>query len=502
MAAALTAGTRIGHYEVVRLLGEGAQGAVYEARDSSGMRVAIKILLTMRGSAAVRFAGEAKKLAQIRDRHVVQMFTYVDEAHGGPYLVMEYLRGKNLREYVGSRASKNRALSIEEAVGIGAAVCRGTMAVHKVGVVHRDLKPGNVFLAEVEGEEGPQVKVLDFGIAKDPEGLDLTLEGAKIGTAGWMAPEQLDGEATRLSDQYAIGAILYLALTGQSPFPPNTTLPGGRAREEDINRRVAAGQFLSPRKIRPDVPEELERIVLRAMALQKEERFPDVRAFGVALGPYAGTQWTKFFTSPPIRAHVASEEHPVLRAGTSERVVSETIDRRSIASVPATAARREGRKVVVKAPRWRRKIIGAGMALSGLSLALAGLFLWEPNPERVRAEEPLHESVAVEGDTVMPGIPSLVSEETKHLPLGPPPGAVDSRVAEPPVVESVPSKPDETSAALTPRLDEPAATERSPADRKKSKKLNQRFREKRGSAGSAERPERTVFGGFLLPPTP
>jgi hypothetical protein len=237
--------------------------------------------------------------------------------------------------------------------------------------------------------------------------------------------------------------------------------------------------------------------------LQKEERFPDVRAFGVALGPFVGAQWTKFFTSQPIRAHVLSEEHRVQppNVGGVKRGVSETIDRKSVPSAPPAAGSRQGGKVVVAtASGRRRKIVGVGVALGALSLGLVGLFSWVPEGERAEARgrtgTEMPSGAVVERDTVPPEVPSLVSDETKHLPLSPPPtGSPTESMPE----ESVPSKLVETSVSIAPRFHEAAGTERSSGGRK-LRKVHQRSRAKSGP--SPERAERTVFGGYLLPPTP
>src|SRR6185437_3493460 len=153
-----------------------------------------------------------------------------------------------------------------EAVDIMLGVCAALRACHRVGIIHRDLKPGNIFLAETE--TGREVKVLDFGVSKAPTADDLTREGQILGTPQYLAPEQIDGKVGPASDQYALGVLLYVCLTLRLPYEDH--------ENRDLLRAIETGKFEAPRALRPELPSELEAILLRAMHICPSERFESV----------------------------------------------------------------------------------------------------------------------------------------------------------------------------------------------------------------------------------
>src|SRR5262245_52441542 len=209
--ATLPPGTRLGKYEIVRRLGAGGMGAVYEAIHSEiGKHVAVKVLspavAAMEGARA-RFLREAQLTSKVRHLHAVDVTDMGTEADHS-FLVMELLAGEDLA----TRMARAGRIDAHELVDIVLAVCSAVVAAHRAGIIHRDLKPQNIFLAE--GPHGIVPKVLDFGISK---GLDattaraLTSTGSVLGTPYYLAPEQVVDSRTSspLSDQYAIGIILY-----------------------------------------------------------------------------------------------------------------------------------------------------------------------------------------------------------------------------------------------------------------------------------------------------
>ncbi|MFP2908809.1 serine/threonine-protein kinase, partial [Pyxidicoccus sp. 3LFB2] len=217
----LRVGSSLGAYQLERLLGEGSMGRVFQARHARlGRQVALKVLKPehARDSGFVqRFFQEARTVNQINHEHIVEIFDFVDEGEGGHvYCVMELLRGQSL-----SSLLQEEKLSLARIQRIVVQVCAALGAAHQVGVVHRDIKPDNLFIIHRAGQPD-FVKVLDFGVAKllTSEGNTTgTMDGTIIGTPAYMAPEQAAGlQVDPRSDVYAVGNILYELLSGKPPF--------------------------------------------------------------------------------------------------------------------------------------------------------------------------------------------------------------------------------------------------------------------------------------------
>ncbi len=268
---------KIDRYEVRELIGCGGMGAVYRAVDTKlGRTVALKTATGKRAGARLtdrvrqRFLREAMALSKVEHRNVVQVLDFGFADDGAPFLVMEHLRGQDL----GARLAEAKApLPVTEAVDIMLGVCAALRACHRVGIIHRDLKPGNIFLAETD--TGLEVKVLDFGVSKAPADDDLTREGQILGTPQYLAPEQIDGKVGPASDQYALGVLLYVCLTLRLPYEDH--------ENRALLRAIETGKFEAPRKHRPELPAELEAILLRAMHVTPSERFESVYALGQRL---------------------------------------------------------------------------------------------------------------------------------------------------------------------------------------------------------------------------
>jgi serine/threonine-protein kinase len=239
-------------YRVERPLGHGAMATVDLARDMQLDRpVALKRLAENRArddDLRRRFVREARLAARLSDPHVVRVFD-VGEDGGRPFIAMEYVEGETLAEL----AARRGTLSADEAVELGIQLCRGLAAVHRAGLVHRDVKPQNV-LVRTDG----QLKLGDFGIAFGVDGTRLTMAGTVLGTAAYLAPEQARGEdVTAAADIYAVGAVLYELLTGRPIRTPAT---------------IAA--LVEPPDIGPPdgAPPALARIVLRCLAAEPTDR--------------------------------------------------------------------------------------------------------------------------------------------------------------------------------------------------------------------------------------
>lgn len=267
-------------YTIIRVLGEGGMGRVYEATHKriSGKRFAIKMLhpeYARQPDVISRFQREAEAAASIRSPYVVDVYDVDRTADGRPFIVGEFLDGQEFATYL-EQAGK---LPVGPAVRIVRQICKALEAAHQKGVVHRDMKPENVFLTGDLAH--PIAKVIDFGISKtgDAPGTALTKTGMIMGTPSYMAPEQARGERVdHRADIYAVGAILYCALTGKRPFDrgdPTATLTA--VLTEDPPR---------PRSIEPSIPDPIELVIQRAMAKTPSDRFQTMADLDAALVPY------------------------------------------------------------------------------------------------------------------------------------------------------------------------------------------------------------------------
>jgi hypothetical protein len=266
-------------YEIARLVGEGGMGRVYEARHLRlrDRRFAVKLLhpeFARQPDVVARFQREAESASSIAHPNVVDVFDVDKTSDGVPFLVGEFLEGEELGDYI-KRVGK---LPVPVAVGIARQVCKALAAAHARGIVHRDMKPENVFLVERDGVK--VVKVLDFGISKAGSGeTHLTRTGMIMGTPSYMAPEQARGENVDLrADVYSIGALLYHALTGQRPFDSDDTAA-------TLNM-VLTEEPARPHLLVPEVPEAMELVVQRAMAKDPRDRYQTSAEFDLALAPF------------------------------------------------------------------------------------------------------------------------------------------------------------------------------------------------------------------------
>jgi eukaryotic-like serine/threonine-protein kinase len=277
----LSPGSKFGVYWVGPCIGEGGMGRVYQA-EHAGLRrqVALKVLIdgfARNPAGRDRFLREARIAAAIKHPNVVNIFD-VGVHEDIPYLVMELLEGQDLEKLLGIRRSLDEGLIVDIMVPVVA----GLVAVHDAGIAHRDLKPGNIFLARGRFYE-LEPKLLDFGMsqAQGRDQLKRTTSRTVIGTPMYVAPEGLQGgKMTPLSDQYSLGVVMYECATGLPPFAAPTFA--------ELSEVIAAGQYTPPSRHKPEMSKRLARIIERAMSLEPEQRFKDLREMGRELLLLAG----------------------------------------------------------------------------------------------------------------------------------------------------------------------------------------------------------------------
>jgi serine/threonine-protein kinase len=304
-------------YRILSRLGQGGMGSIYLAEHVTlGKRMAVKVLrpeYSRDEELLDRFQHEARAASQIGQENIVEVFDFGQTPEGEAYFVMEALEGESLARIL----HRDGPLPLARAVPIFLQICRALGAAHQRGIVHRDLKPENVFvLRRTDGTDF--VKVLDFGIAKGPGAPDakrLTKAGSIIGTPEYMSPEQASSNAIdQRSDVYAFGVLAYETLTGRLPFDGDTPLATLMKHQSDAP--------VPPRRLRPELPPEVEKIVLRALVKRPEGRQQSMEELAGELARLAAAD------PDPLRAPVfGTAVSPLLTGRSSERMAARTSSR-------------------------------------------------------------------------------------------------------------------------------------------------------------------------------
>jgi serine/threonine-protein kinase len=260
-----------GIYRVIRPLGSGAMGVVLLAHDESlDRKVAIKLIQPnlMRSDMRDRFADEARAMARVSHANVLQIHS-LGEHEGAPYFVMEFVEGQTLEQWLRSRSETEAAVDVDLALSILEGTCRGVMAIHAADTIHRDLKPSNILL-----DARLRPRVADLGVAIICRS-DRPSKPEIVGTALYMAPEiafqrEVPPSHRQRADVYSLGCLAYELLTGKPPFEG----------EGDIQTMLAHAneELVPPSRLRPDLPEEFDEVLARALSKDPSRRTPTVEA--------------------------------------------------------------------------------------------------------------------------------------------------------------------------------------------------------------------------------
>ncbi len=396
-------------YKLIRLLGEGGMGAVYEAEHILiRRRCAVKFLhpeIARNQDIVRRFIQEAQAAAAIGHKGIIDIYDVGTTQGGATYIVMEYLDGASLAE----RLEGGKRLAPAAAAEVAVQALGALAFAHKQGIVHRDIKPDNLFLTQQPGL-ATAVKVLDFGIARmrdpaEPQGR-MTATGALLGTPYYMAPEQARGvtDVDHRIDIYAMGVVLYEAVTGRVPFEGQNVA--------QIMFNVLTTPLVRPRQIDPSIPERLEAVILKAMERDRDVRYQSAEDMIRDLLPLLDAE-------ARARAGVALKDSDALRAPAGGTGGS---DPRKTAT-PAAA----GDDAPIDLPRGRPKVAiaaaVAGVAIAAAAAALLVLAPWKESEPRGAAAP----AAAVQDAAgVLP--PPVVEAASPDAPL--PSDAVETATAE------------------------------------------------------------------------
>jgi eukaryotic-like serine/threonine-protein kinase len=361
-----------GRYRILRKLGSGGMANVYLAEDEElGRRVAIKILNDRHASDesfVERFRREAKNAAGLSHPNIVSVYDR-GEAEGTYYIAMEYLEGRSLKE----RIVGEGALPIAAAIEVTRQILRALNFAHARGIVHRDIKPHNVLLAQDgPGDGEPRFKVTDFGISRTTTS-QMTEAGSIVGTAQYLSPEQARGAAVdQRSDVYSVGVVLYELLTGKLPFTGETPLEIAMKHLSEVPK--------PPSELRREIPADLDMVVLRALAKDPEDRYESAQEMERELARVAG--------GGGVTAETAEAATAVLSGAGLADTAPTMVSRRPVVAPRETY--RADYYDYEEPPRRRRPIWPWLLGILVLVGALvAGFYVWNAIQDEISGAKPV-----------------------------------------------------------------------------------------------------------------
>ncbi|MET0339446.1 MAG: protein kinase [Polyangiales bacterium] len=422
---------RIGErYRIVRLIGEGGMGAVFEAENIvTHKRVALKWLhpaVAARAESAQRLVREAQAASRIRHSNVVDVYDVITH-NGTIFLVLELLEGEPLADVI-----ERGGMPVPEFIALLLQAMRGVAAAHAHGVIHRDVHPGNIFLERVSGRSEPRVKVLDFGISKlDGDATHaLTQSGTTMGTPLFMSYEQLC--ATRdldvRADVYSFGVILYRALTGQYPYSADTLT--------ELAVQLVTTKPPTVKALRREIPSALDRLVMACVSRERDLRPATIVQLIDELEPFATEQSFRALLSGHGRTIPAlPPPHPVTRLhADGASLVPPTSMRPSLPVRPATPGRASSSPNEARPGRWR---VPAAIVLA---LAVLGAGAAALLPHLTATSEASSPTTA--SPPALPARP-VAAAEPSAAPTAEPPPAPTAPTSQPvaPPAQPTPAKP-------------------------------------------------------------